>query len=74
MTYCKHGRSGSAHVHGSQPSLRHSARLRLGLQGAMHTCTEAYCYYLVRGRCSGYQYVSFLFRYLGTLAVSVLGY
>ena len=67
----KHGHSGSVHVPGSQPSLRHSACLRLGLQGATHTCAEAYCYYLVRGSCSGYWYVSIsisLFGYFSSLA------
>ena len=37
--------------------LRHSSRIRLGLQSTKHTCTEAYCYYLVRRSCSGYPYI-----------------
>ena len=57
MTYRKHGRSGSVQVPRSQPSFRHSALLKLGLLGATRTFAEVYCYFLVRGNCSGYRYV-----------------
>ena len=38
----------------SQPSLRHSAPLSLGLPGSKCTCADVFCYCLVRGNSSSY--------------------
>ena len=66
VTAWPHGRSGSVNVPRHQSSLRHSALLSLGLPGATRTCAEVYCYFLVRGNCSGYWYVG--------IFVSLFGY
>ena len=62
----------AVYVPHSQPSLRHTTLLSLGLLGTTHTCAEVNCYCLVRGNALAIGTWVFLFRYLGTLAVSVL--
>ena len=47
----KHGHSDSTHAYTSQPAIsRHSVLLNLGFPCVTRTCTEVYCYYLVRVR------------------------